>query len=109
MKTRSCQGERGGRSIAAALRAAGPGATIRILDAAVYKESLRIDEPTRLRDLTIEANQGASLESSAAEPVITIKNTPGVVLRGLRIRTGDWGDRSPASAALLQRPAAARF
>ncbi len=77
------------RSIAAALRAAGPGATIRILDAAVYKESLRIDEPARLRDLTIEASQGASLESSAAEPVVTIENTPGVVLRGLRIRTGE--------------------
>jgi serine/threonine protein kinase len=77
------------RSIAAALRAAGPGATIRILDAAVYKESLRIDEPTRLRDLTIQADQGASLESSAAEPVVTIENTPGVVLRGLRIRTGE--------------------
>jgi hypothetical protein len=77
------------RSIAAALRAAGPGATIRILDGAVYKEALRIDEPTRLRDLTIEANQGAALESSAAEPVVTIENTPGVVLRGLRIRTGE--------------------
>jgi serine/threonine protein kinase len=77
------------RSIEAALRAAGPGATIRILDAGVYKESLRIDEPTRLRDLTIETNQGASLESSAAEPVVTIKGTPGVVLRGLRIRTGE--------------------
>jgi serine/threonine protein kinase len=77
------------RSIAAALRAAGPGATIRILDAAVYKEALRIDEPTRLRDLTIEASQGTSLESSAAEPVVTIANTPGVVLRGLRIRTGE--------------------
>jgi hypothetical protein len=77
------------RSIAAALRAAGPGATIRILDAAAYKESLRIDEPNRLRDLTIEANQGASLESSAAEPVVTIEHTPGVVLRGLRIRTGE--------------------
>src|SRR5262249_25341869 len=77
------------RSIAAALRAAGPGSTIRILDAAVYKEALRIDEPTRLRDLTIEANQGASLESSAAEPVVTIENTPRVVLRGLRIRTGE--------------------
>jgi serine/threonine protein kinase len=77
------------RSIAAALRAAGPGATIRILDAAVYKESLRIDDPTRLRDLTIEADRGASLESSAAEPVVTIENTPGIVLRGLRIRTGE--------------------
>jgi serine/threonine protein kinase len=77
------------RSIAAALRAAGPGATIRILDAAVYKESLRINEPDRLRDLTIEASQGASLESGAAEPVVTIENTPGVVLRGLSIRTGE--------------------
>jgi serine/threonine protein kinase len=77
------------RSIAAALRAAGPGTTIRILDAAVYKETLRIAGPTELRDLTIEANQGASLESSAAEPVVTIENTPGVVLRGLRIRTGE--------------------
>jgi serine/threonine-protein kinase len=77
------------RSIAAALRAAGPGATIRIVDAAVYKESVKIDEPARLRDLTIEANQGASLESSAAEPVVTIENTRGVGLRGLRIRTGE--------------------
>jgi serine/threonine-protein kinase len=77
------------RSVAAALRAAGPGATIRILDAAVYEEALRIDEPTRLRDLTVEASQGASLESRAAEPVVTIENTPGVVLRGLRIRTGE--------------------
>jgi serine/threonine protein kinase len=75
------------QSIAAALHAAGPGTTIRILDAGVYKESLRIDE--RLRNLTIEANQGASLESSAAEPVVTLDNTPGVVLRGLRVRTGE--------------------
>ena len=48
-----------------------------------------IDEPTRLRDLTIEANHGALLESSAAEPVVKIENTPRVVLRGLRIRTGE--------------------
>ena len=77
------------RSIAAALRAAGPGATVRVLDAAVYKESLRINEPARLRGLTIEADRGAWLESSGAEPVVTIENTPGVVLRGLRIRTGE--------------------
>jgi serine/threonine-protein kinase len=77
------------RSITAALRAAGPGATLRVLDDAVYKEALRIDEPTRLCDLTIEANQGASLESSSEQPVVSIENTPGVVLRGLRIRTGE--------------------
>ncbi len=87
--TVSQSGDADHRSLADALRAAGPGAVIRILDAGVYKETLRIDEPGRLRDLTIEAAQGATLESSTAEPVVTIESTPGVVLRGLRIRTGE--------------------
>jgi eukaryotic-like serine/threonine-protein kinase len=77
------------RSIAAALRAATPGATIRIVDTAVYQESLRIDDPGRLRDVTLEADHGAVIASAAGEPVVTIENTPGVILRGLRIRAGE--------------------
>src|SRR5581483_1974592 len=87
--TVSQSGDADHRSLADALRAAGPGAVIRILDAGVCKETLRIDEPGRLRDLTIEAAQGATLESSTAEPVVTIESTPSVVLRGLHIRTGE--------------------
>src|SRR5262249_26346237 len=76
-------------TIAAALRAAGPGAPTRLPHAPAQRGPPRTDGPPRLRDLTIEASEGASLESSAAEPVVTIENTPGVVLRGLRIRTGE--------------------
>jgi eukaryotic-like serine/threonine-protein kinase len=70
-----------------ALGKAGPGATIRFLDDATYTEApVMISGPDRLRGLTIEAPRGATLAASPGEPVLTIKATPEVAVRGLRLR-----------------------
>jgi tRNA A-37 threonylcarbamoyl transferase component Bud32 len=75
------------RNIQDALARAGPGAIIRILDAGVYDGPLLFNDAGRLRDITLEAPQRAILEnSSSLEPVVSIDNTPGVLLSGMRIR-----------------------
>src|SRR5205085_11500416 len=78
------------RSIKEAVAAAGPGTLVRVLDDSVYQGPLRFNEPDRLRDVTIEATNGALLEGvDGRDPVVTIEHTAGVVLRGLRIRARD--------------------
>jgi hypothetical protein len=70
-----------------ALGRAGPGAVIRILDAGTYQGPLVIDDGERLRDLVIEAPEHATLENTATlEPVISVTQTAGLKLRGLKLR-----------------------
>jgi hypothetical protein len=70
-----------------ALSRAGPGAVIRILDAGTYQGPLVIQDGERLRDLVIEAPEQATLENTASlEPIISVTQTAGVKLRGLKLR-----------------------
>jgi hypothetical protein len=77
------------RTIAEALRRAGPDSTIRVEDQGTYTEELLIKEPTRLRGLTLEATQGATLAApKGAYAGITIQGTPGVTVRGFKVQSG---------------------
>jgi hypothetical protein len=83
-------GNASAQSIGDALALAGPNARIRILDGSTYKETLLIDDPERLSGLTIESDQGATLVAhEATVTAVLVKGTPGVSLRGLRIKAGD--------------------
>jgi hypothetical protein len=73
------------RSIVAALRRAGPGATIEVLDDATYNAAISIADAERLRDLTLVASLGAKLTAPIDAPVIKIAGTPGVAIRGFQI------------------------
>lgn len=75
------------RSIQAALERAGRGATIRILDGALYSEAIVIDDADRLAGVTLEAvGRRPRLQCAALDgPVITIKDTPNVTIRGFEI------------------------
>jgi hypothetical protein len=77
-------------SLAEALAHAGPGTRIRILDGAVYQGPVCLDDAERHAQLTIEAPQHAILENAGrGDPVVSVTNTPGITLRGVRIRTRD--------------------
>jgi serine/threonine protein kinase len=76
-------------TIKAALASAGPGATIRLLDDAVYTEAVQIDSAERWRGLTLEGERGPTLTApEGALFAVGLKDTPGVTLRGLHIRSG---------------------
>jgi hypothetical protein len=76
------------RTIGEAVSRAGPGDTVRILDDAVYAEAVRLDDPDRLASVTLEAVARATVAAPAtAAAAVAVKNTPGVVVRGLRITT----------------------
>ena len=75
------------QGIRQALAQAGPGAVIRVLDGAVYQGPVVFDKPEQFHDVTVEAPNGAILGNAEnQDPVVTIDDTPGVVLRGLHIR-----------------------
>lgn len=96
------------KSLAKAIAYATPGSTINVLEGE-YQESILIDDPDRLRGLTIEAAKGAVLRGPAgAITVLDLKNTRDVVIRGLTIRcstTGQHGIRlfEDVSGALLEQ------
>jgi hypothetical protein len=80
-------GEADCRSLGAALRRARPGCTIRVLDAATYTEPVVLDRPERFRDVTLEAAQRAVLAvPPGATAALTLRDTPGVTLRGFQVR-----------------------
>ncbi len=87
------------RSLASALDRAGPGDLVRIVDNETYDGQVWIDDAERWRNVTIEAAPGASptLVASNGRSVVTIRDTPGVLLRGLTIRA-----RSGQSAVCLE-------
>ena len=80
-------GETHYRDLATALARAGPGTHLILTDAGAYDGPILLDEPQRLRDLTIEGRSGATLRASRGDSVVTIKGVPGVTLRGLAIET----------------------
>jgi eukaryotic-like serine/threonine-protein kinase len=77
------------RTIGEAIAAAGPGATIRIVDGEAYPEELWVGDAARHRDLTIESPRRATLEPPPGSPSgIRVEDTPGVTIRGLAVRAG---------------------
>ncbi len=76
------------RSIKEALDQIKPGMTIRVLDQAIYKETLILNRAPFQKDITLEALQGATLlfPKSNLKVGLWIKNVPGVTIRGFRLR-----------------------
>jgi serine/threonine protein kinase len=73
-------------TIKSALDEATPGSTIRILDDAVYSEAVLIADPERLQGVVIESPARATLKPPAGTiGALSIKDTPGVTVRGLRL------------------------
>jgi hypothetical protein len=80
-------GDAQARTLAEALGRATPGAIIRVIDGGTYREVLRIDDPSRQRDVTIDGQGRCILAArDPAHPVLTVLGTPGVTLRDVRIR-----------------------
>jgi serine/threonine protein kinase len=73
------------RTVGAALKDARPGMTIRILDDAIYRESLMLKRADSLAGVTIEGLRRPTL-AVAGKIGIFILDVPGVTLRRLRIR-----------------------
>ncbi len=79
-------GEAKYRSITAALDRAAAGAIIRVLDAAEYREAIRLTDPVH-NNVTLESLQGALLvPPSGADAALTILAVTGVTVRGFRIQ-----------------------
>jgi serine/threonine protein kinase len=69
-----------------ALKHARPGMTIRVLDEAVYEESVTLDNRERHERLTLEASQRATLRGGSPDfQTMLIDNVPGVTVRGFRM------------------------
>jgi hypothetical protein len=75
------------RTIGAALDEVKPGQTIRILDDAVYHETLTIKGPTLHAGITLEAPSGAVLERDKPDgKLLHLVGAPRVTVRDLRLR-----------------------
>jgi hypothetical protein len=75
------------QTITAALEAVKPGQTIRVLDGAVYRESLLIKRASIHTGITLEAPAGAIVETITSNSIpIDILDVQGVTLRQLRVR-----------------------
>jgi serine/threonine protein kinase len=69
-----------------ALRRVKPGGTVRVLDDATYRESLRLDDPAAFRGVTIEAQGRPTLTPPASEEAaVAVRGAPEVTLRGFQI------------------------
>lgn len=76
------------RGLSAAIKQAGPGSTLRLLDEGAYAGPFAIDDPERLRGLTIEGRPGAVLVApKPAGAVLRISGVPDVTLRDLEVRS----------------------
>jgi len=75
-------------TISDALAKAIPGTTIRVLDDAAYQESFLIDNSEKWSGVKIISDSKASIFGPPGKegPVIAVRDTPGVVIKGLRIR-----------------------
>src|SRR5262249_26412530 len=74
-------------TIGAALKDVKPGQTIRVLDDAVYKEAVRIEDKARMEGITLESPQGATLMMPRGPTIgLLVANVPGVTVRGFRLR-----------------------
>src|SRR5262249_15036613 len=77
------------RTIGAALEAVKRGQTIRVLDGAVYRESLALNIPARYEGVTLEATAGAPLETTTPTNLIEIDGVANLTVRGFRLRATD--------------------
>jgi hypothetical protein len=90
------------QTIGAALAAVRPGQTIRVVDDAVYRESLRISDRTEMAGITLEATGGASLVlDSGGERswLVDIAGVPDVTVRGFKLHAS----RTPHSTLMVMR------
>lgn len=76
------------RTIGEALRRAEPGTTVQVLDSSVYRETLSIRDPQRLRELTLEATADppamlATIEDGGS--VMRVHDAAGLTVRGFRV------------------------
>jgi serine/threonine protein kinase len=74
------------KTIGEALEKIKPGQTIRVLDDAVYKESLSVRNALLYSGITLEAPRRAAITAPGKRECILIHNVPGVVLRGFRFK-----------------------
>src|SRR5436305_1732227 len=72
-------------SVRGALKDARPWATIRVLDAETYAESLTMDQKVDHRGITLEAPKHATLAAPSGAGAVHIKNVPDVMVRGWRV------------------------
>jgi hypothetical protein len=84
--TVSQTGEGQFRSLTDALQRAGPGARIRVLDAADYRGPLVIDRGEQWSGISLEAQQGARLVAPDRQTILRILDTPQVKIKGFRFR-----------------------
>jgi hypothetical protein len=76
------------QTIGDALEAVKPGQTVRVLDDAVYRETLTIKGPSQYAGVTLEAPRGATLERSGpGQVLLSVIGVPRVTVRGFRLRT----------------------
>jgi serine/threonine protein kinase len=85
--TVSQKAEGGGkfRTITAALESVRTGQTIRVIDDAVYSESILLSNAGTQANVTLEAPKGATLED-AGKFLIEVRSLSGVSIRGFRLR-----------------------
>jgi serine/threonine protein kinase/nitrous oxidase accessory protein NosD len=74
------------RTIAEALAKVKPKQTIRVLDAGIYREGIRLGQASRFADITIEAPRAATLSAMEDNNIVVVIDVPGVTIRGFRIR-----------------------
>jgi hypothetical protein len=71
------------RTITAALRDARPWATVRVLDASIYREAINLNDRKKFEGLTLEAVPGATLHmTKGVSRLITIDDVPHVRVTG---------------------------
>jgi hypothetical protein len=90
------------QTIAAALSAVRPGQTVRVVDNATYRESLRITNRTDMAGITLEATAGAALALDLAGErswLLDIAGVPNVTVRGFRFHAA----RTPRSTLIVVR------
>ncbi|MFQ5733354.1 MAG: protein kinase [Planctomycetaceae bacterium] len=74
------------RTINAALKAAKPWDTIRVLDDAIYKEHVILDTPAKHTGLVLESSKGATIRlAPGSARVLEILGVPDVRVRGFRL------------------------
>ena len=75
------------RSLKEALQRVAPGGTIRVLDAGVYHEALRLVDATHFAGVRILAEQRASLQPQPPGPALVIHGIPHLHISGFQIVT----------------------
>jgi hypothetical protein len=91
------------RAIGEALAKVKPGQTIRVLDAAAYAETLRLDDPKRHEGVTLEAPAGATLlMTQQALRVLVVQDVANVRIKGFRFEEKAARDDFDAAFAVAE-------